>query len=117
MKKDALERKSLNDNSKEIKMRRVGKRHRKLNHWYIKNPLYQLLDYLEESHKLTAVYSTGILRLRGAHQIALAAAKVKEIIGVGEVGKGASREEHEQRFKREKEIALLAAEEVSSGFR
>jgi hypothetical protein len=73
------------------------------------------MDYLEESGRLSSLYSEGVARLRGAHNLAVALDNVRDVLGEDETE--VSPEAREKRLQREKELEDLAKDEVASGFR
>lgn len=96
-------------------MRPVGKVRRK-EFGFIRAPLREVLDYLEESNRLTSLYSTGVARLQGAHNLAVALDNLRDKLD-DEDGDEGDAEEREARLAMEKDLGELARQEVASGFR
>lgn len=95
-------------------MRPVGKARRK-EFGFIRAPLRRVMDYLDESNRLSSLYSTGVLRLQGSHNLAAILHEVRDVLK-GQEGE-VTPEERQARLGVEKDLEDLAIAEAASGFR
>jgi len=89
-------------------LRSVANSTRRRLQWFY-DPITPFRDYLEDTRQLADLYTTGVVRLRGAHELA------KALAALDEQREPESRKEMDLDY--EEQLTTLAHSEVDSGFR
>lgn len=89
-------------------MRRVGEQRLKRDFGFVIRQLRRVMRYLTEAQELNSLYSVGVARLQGAHNLASALAKLEVFGGPAET---------QARLESEKRLEALAKSEDESGYR